>query len=248
MANGSIWRLQGRFAGPALFAIIAVPATFFAFVISVAAGRTFSGLAMTPILHVHLALASLWVVMLASQAWLARAGKIPLHRSVGRASYVLAPLIFASMALVYAEFLGRRPYPYDELTLQFDIFNWLTPIGFILFWGLAIRHRKNTPLHMRYMVSTLFAVGSAIVFRLLLNYFAWVPGFTNNDVLITVNGLILILPLVWLIRRDNAQGIRPSPYWLALGLNLLLVIGYFTFTKSEAWSNFVNGFATIAAI
>ena len=245
MADNSIWHLRGRFAGPTLFAILAVPATFLAFVVSVMAGQTFSGLSLTPILHIHLVLASLWVVMLAAQAWLARRGNIPLHRKIGQASYVLAPLIFASMVLVYVEFLGRRPFPYDELTLRFDIFNWLTPIGFILFWGLAIRNRKNTPRHMRYMISTLFAVGSAIVFRLLLNYFAWVPGFTNNDVLVAANSLILMVPLAWLIHRDSRLGITPSPYWLPFGLILLIVIGFFTFTKSEVWANFINGFAAI---
>lgn len=245
MANSSIWRLEGRFAGPTLFALLAVPATFFAFVVAYGKGITFSGLPVTNIVHIHTALASLWVLTLAMQAWLARSGRIPLHRKIGRASYVLAPLVFVSMAAVYIELLGRRTMPMTQFDLQVDIFNVVNPIGFILCWGLAIYHRKNTPRHMRYMISTMLAIATAITARLLLNYFSWVPGLDNFEVLLVVQGVLILLPVGWLIRRDAALGVTPSPYWLPFGLNLLLLVGYFSFTKTQWWSAMIHGFAGI---
>ena len=248
MGNKSVWRLQGRFAGPALFTLLVIPATILAFAVSISAGLTFSGLSFTPILHVHTALASLWIVMLAGQAWLARHGNRALHRMIGRASYAIAPLIFASFVLVYVEQLGRRPYPYDQLALQFDVYNWFQSAAFLLCWALAIRHRKNTPRHLRYMIATVFAIGSAIVFRILMNWFAWIPGLADNNVLVIANGLLLMLPLLWLIRRDNKQGITPSPYWIPFWAQLLTAVGFFSFARTETWGDFVDGFARLTVL
>ena len=222
MADTSLLKLKGRFAGATLTALLAIPAVLLAFGPPYSNGVTFSGLAVTNIVHIHTAMATLWVVMLASQAWLARIGKIPLHRAIGRASYVLAPLIFASMILVYAEQLGRRPYPFTAFDLQVDIFNWVNPIAFLLCWGLAIRHRKNTPRHMRYMISTLLAISTAIIARILLNFFAWLPGLDDFNNVLIFQTVVIALPIAWLIRRDAKLDMGWSPYWVPLISNLLL--------------------------
>lgn len=248
MTSGSIWQLKGRFAGATLFALLTVPATILAFMLFVAGNQTFSGLTLTPILLVHTILAGAWVLMLAAQAWLARVGNIPLHRRIGRTSYILAPAVFIFMMAVFIENLHRRTYPFIEADLLVDLFNWINPIAFIACWLLAIRNRKNTPRHMRYMVATILAVGSAILARLLLTYFSWIPGITDLNVLVAVQGSILLAAIGWLIWRDKGARIRPSPFWVPFASNLLIVIGFYTFGRSEAWSDFMHGFAALTGV
>lgn len=243
MSDLSIWRLNGRFAGATLFALLTVPAIALAFGLYVANSKTFSGLNITSIVAVHGALTAVWFVMLAAQAWFARTGKMDLHRSIGRTSYVLAPVVFLSMMVVFIEHLHRRVYPMTEIDLRIDVFNWINPLAFILCWALAVRHRKNTPRHMRYMIATILAVGSPILARILLSYFTWVPGMTDLDVTISVQFAILLGGIGWLIARDRESGITPSPYLVPFGSNLLILIGFYTFGNSEAWSAFMYGFA-----
>jgi len=192
MASASIgnftglWRLKGRFAGATLIALMAVPATFLAFVGSVSAGKTFSGLAMTPIVNIHLALTSGWVLILATQAWLARTGRIPLHRSIGKLSYVYAPVTFISMVMVFGEQLTRLEVPFTQEEMSLGLISYCTSTGFLLCWLLAIRNLRNTPRHMRYMIGTVFVFGTAIVARILVSWFGWIPGLTEIATLITV--------------------------------------------------------------
>lgn len=245
MSDSSIWRLKGRFAGPTLFALLTVPAMALAFGVSVANNVTFSGLSLTSVVMIHGAMTAAWFVMLAAQAWLARSGNIALHRTIGRTSYVVAPAVFLSMMAVFIEHLHRRVHPMTETDILVDVFNWINPLAFILCWALAIRNRKNTPRHMRYMIATILAMGSPIVARLLLTYFTWIPGITNFDVLVPVQGALILAVAGWLIARDGKSGIAPSPYWVPFASNLLILIGYFSFGRSEAWSAFMNGFARL---
>ncbi|TNE57180.1 MAG: hypothetical protein EP341_04225 [Sphingomonadales bacterium] len=246
MSELSIWSLKGRFAGSTLFALMTVPAIVLAFGLYVANNKTFSGLSLTSVVLVHGVLTAAWFVMLAAQAWFARSGKIDLHRTIGRTSYILAPAVFLSMMAVFIEHLHRRVYPMTETDLLIDVFNWINPIAFILCWGLAIRHRKNTPRHMRYMIATILAVGSPIVARLLLSYFTWIPGMTDLAAAIPVQFAIILGVIGWLIARDRSTGITLSPYWVPFGSNLLILIGFYTFGYSAAWSAFMYGFAGLA--
>lgn len=245
MSDSSIWRLEGRFAGPTLFALLTVPAVALAFGLYVANNQTFSGLSLTSVVVVHGALTATWFVMLAAQAWLARTGNIALHRKLGKASYVVAPAVFLSMMAVFIENLHRRVHPMTEIDLRIDIFNWINPLAFILCWALAIRHRKNTPRHMRYMIATILAVGSPILARILLSYFTWIPGMTDLEFTIAVQFTILLGGIGWLIARDRKSGVTPSPYLVPFGSNALILIGFYTFGYSEAWSGFMHGFVRL---
>ena len=50
---------------------------------------------------------------------------------------------------------------------------------------------------MRFMVSTVFAMGNAIVFRIMLSWFSWVPGLgaENIENVAAANGAVLLLML-----------------------------------------------------
>jgi hypothetical protein len=128
---------------------------------------------------------------------------------------------------------------------RIDIFTWGQVVPFVLAWALALMYRRRTPIHVRYMVSTIIAAGSAILFRLIANWFAWLPGMSlaenpeNFDNLVAASGAVMVLMLLGLIAVDWRLGMRRSPFWLVTITTLISYIGYFTFAKSDWWMSFV---------
>ncbi|MHC5115241.1 MAG: hypothetical protein ACYTGP_12525 [Planctomycetota bacterium] len=227
-----------------------IPAAALGFAGSYLEGSTFSGLTFSTLIHVHAALMALWIIMLIAQAWLIRTRKYALHRWVGRSSFVVAPLLLVMTVVATHETLNRKP-EITTLDARFEIYDLMQVTGFGLAWALAILYRRRTPLHVRFMVSTVFAMGSAIVFRILLSCFAWVPGLGKGSVeelerTAVVNGAILLLALLGLICMDWRLGIRRSPFWLVTVTTAIIHVGLFTFTKTDWWMSLVQWFAGLA--
>src|SRR5688572_1154325 len=117
--------------------------------------------------HVHLhGLAMFaWLLLLAAQAFLIRSGRRPLHRALGKVSYGLVPLIVAS-TLLLAHYRLRQGPPNAELLYFFCVQLGLM-VAFVFAYAMAIRHRREPMLHMRYMLGTALAVVDPILARLL---------------------------------------------------------------------------------
>ena len=237
---------NGQFSAVLLFFLVLLPATALAFWQGYSAGLTFSGLSVTMTVNLHAASMALWLIMLAVQAWFVNTGRMRWHRLLGKTSYVIAPAIVVLFFLTMFELLGRTALPIEASTARIESFNWGAMTGFAVCWALAIVNRKRTSNHMRYMISTAFVVGNAIVTRILLSWFSWVPGFENLDVVIAVTGTIVAGPLILMIRADHKSGHSPSPYWVPFGFLTFMYAGYYGFGYSDTWVSFVNWFAAFA--
>src|SRR5688500_3805622 len=53
-----------------------------------------------PIIHIHFTLMMLWIAMLIAQPFLIKFKKFSIHRTLGKISYVLVPLVLASAFLM----------------------------------------------------------------------------------------------------------------------------------------------------
>ena len=221
-----------------------IPATLLAFAPTYFKGLTFSQRPVTTLVHLHTAVMVLWVLLLISQAWLIRAKQYRIHRWTGRSSFVIVPLILLVTLMLERETLNRKP-EVTTLDARFDIFFWGQVISFVMAWALALMYRRRTPIHMRYMVSTVFAAGSAIVARIIINWFNWLPGLDNIDNTVAANGAVLLLMLLALIANDWRLGIGRSPFWLVAITTLIMHIGFFTFTKTDWWMSFVLWYAGV---
>ena len=221
-----------------------IPATLLAFAPTYFKGVTFSRLPVTTLVHLHAAVMVLWVFLLISQAWLIRAKQYRIHRWTGRSSFVLVPLIVLVTLMLDRETLNRKP-EVTTLDARLEIFFWGQVIPFVMAWALALMYRRRTPIHMRYMVSTVFAAGPAFMARIILNWFAWLPGMDNINNIVAANGAVLLLMLVALIANDWRLGIGRSPFWLVAITTLTAHIGFFTFTKTDWWMPFVLWYAGV---
>jgi hypothetical protein len=108
--------------------------------------------------HFHGVMATIWILMLITQGWLMRRRDFSAHRLVGRASFVVAPLFVFSGLLVVRAMLASD----DAFARIFGArlaFADLTTLGyFCAAYGLAVRYRRNTALHARFLASTAILV------------------------------------------------------------------------------------------
>ena len=118
----------------------------------------------TVTIHVHGILLMMWMVLLIVQPLLISTGRAKLHRSIGKVSYVLGPLIIISMFLVgrgsYNRHIGVVPEKEMLGVMVLDIRGY---ISFAIFWALAMLYRKDSASHMRYMIATgIIAIGPGV--------------------------------------------------------------------------------------
>lgn len=154
------------------------------------------------IVHFHVISVFCWFGLLVSQALLAKKGKFEWHHKIGSLSYVLVPIILIGFVLVtnYGRLRHKAP---DLLGATF-----FDGSLFLLFYVLAMVHRKNVHSHASYMIL------SAIPF---IN-----PGlgrFISPEVSVPIEFLLIIgLGLMALYKK------RPyKPYVVALGSMIVLL-------------------------
>lgn len=117
--------------------------------------------------HVHAALMTIWLGMLIVQPFLIRRGRRPVHRMIGRGSYVLVPLLIAVWILLTHSRAAAMPADVFERDGQFFYLPFVSAVLFVASWALAIWRRSVPPLHGRYMVGTALSAIDAVAARLL---------------------------------------------------------------------------------
>lgn len=177
-------------------------------------------------IHIHGVGMMGWVMLLVAQARFAAIDRLRLHRTVGRAGFVVGPAVIVSAGLVCREMLRHN----GPGVSQQELLSLVLPLGglalFTAAWGAALWFRHQPALHKRYMVLTAVALMGAGVDRVLLFY---VAGF--DDALSAAHGNFVIAELVCivLIGNDWRLGRVRTPFVVGLlgfGLNHALLSFY----------------------
>ncbi len=226
-----------------IYLALVIPVSIFAF------WKTYFGIigdlpaTTTPSLHVHATLMCLWLIMLVAQAWFIRTKRFRPHRWVGRSSYVIAPLMILSSLITIHGFFNHAPK--DETLTQAFRLNELgfgMVLAFAITWGLAIAYRRQAELHIRLIISTAPAIGTAIVWRI---FYLWVPGCNTDTAAVIGNGSVLGVLLLVLIVADWRKGVKRSAYWVVTIIQGVAHLGYWTFAKTDGWFAFCQWFTDL---
>ncbi len=188
--------------------------------------------------HVHGALMLAWCLLLIAQAWLIRDRRGPLHRQLGKVSFVLVPLIVISALAVEHESLARAAGKYDLETLFFAYLIVALLFIFLLAYGLAIFHRRNRALHMRYMICTLLTMIDPVfarIFDVRLGI-----GYPIGQVMTFA---MVDATLLWLCIADRHTPHRA--FHQILAAFLLVQIPTFFVYKTAWWPGVVTWFAGV---
>lgn len=163
--------------------------------------------------HIHAFTASLWITLLIVQPLLIRSKNFNLHRIFGKISYlVFFALILSFIPQMIKEY-GKGLFP---LNASFDI------VLLLLFYILAIKHKKDVAIHMRYMIAIALifvgpTLGRIIFFLLELEHLGSLH----------IPYLIVIVILLGLIFWDKKNERNHKPYWVAIAAFSIYLISLY---------------------
>lgn len=123
---------------------------------------------LTPLLHVHGALMTSWLVLLVTQTSLIAAGRVEWHRRLGVAGVILAGVItvlmaFTAVVRAKAGLLGPPGGPPPLVFLSIPL---TSVIVFSTLFGAAIFNRRRSDYHKRLVILATLELVTAAIARL----------------------------------------------------------------------------------
>lgn len=166
------------------------------------------------VMHLHGMAMMGWVFMLLLQPFLIRSGRKDLHRRIGKLSYILAPLVVVSIYLVNQHAYHRTLSTVGEQpAVAFLSLTFPALVFFAVLYALAMIYRKQSRLHMRFMISTAFLFIPPALDRALI-YFFKLPGYdVGSNIQLAIIGSVVIL--------DSVKTKKISPFILVLCFEVL---------------------------
>jgi len=193
--------------------------------------------------HFHALALTTWLSMLIIQPILIANNKMIAHRMIGKLSYILVPLMFVSMLFAYHNQYLRfvsEGKPESE-TLAFVFSPATDAIPFLIFYLLAILHKRETPKHMRYMISTGIVIGGPGLGRI---FMTWM----GMDIFAAIGliTLITLLVFVGLIVYDRVKKkqFKINPFTIALIIWLIPNILIIFFPNTALWQSIAKWLVT----
>ena len=180
-----------------------------------------------PAFHVHAATATGWVLLLLVQSVAIHARRNAFHRMVGKASFIMFPLLIAGFVMIINVSASR--YAAEEspfialLGPSFGIGMAIAIVAYLTLFHLALRNRRNTRLHAGYMLATPMILFESPFSRIMAEHFPWMNVIGSEgprgllDTIVISNGLVAIfaLALYFMNRRNGAP-------WLVAAFFVLL--------------------------
>jgi len=160
-------------------------------------------------IHVHAFIAMIWISILIVQPFLIINKKFAKHRTVGKLTYIVFPLLVVSfIPQIIRIFNSENPrnifFPVADCLLL------------IIFYSLAIFYKRKSPLHMRYMIATALVFLGPTIGRIGPIWLGWSDILTQN-----IQYTIAYSILIFLIFYDKSHGRDYKPYLLAIGCFLV---------------------------
>ena len=190
--------------------------------------------------HIHGFAMFAWCLMLIAQPYLIRSGNRDLHRTLGKLSYGLMPVIAVSVLLLgHYQLNTRGQVPEGVYILSLQIFSL---IQIVTFYSLAIKHRKRADVHARYMICTALPLLDPIFARVLLfHVIGWENVAMAQFITYPAVNLILLALVVWDWRKGNRRDVfLPMCFFLtATQLPVFFVL------ESSLWASFSAWFASL---
>lgn len=195
--------------------LLLIPLIFFAFYESYWINFPRFSDHIRPYDHIHATIASLWIAMLIVQPILISRRKYELHRSIGRLSYFIFPLLILS-------FIPREIVVLNSSSPEDIFFPVADTFVLVPLYILAIYNKKNTAKHMRYMIASALVFLGPTIGRIGPIWFRWSGMLTQN-----IQYSVIYAVLIGLILYDSNNFKKSRPYMVAIGLFLMHQITFY---------------------
>ena len=216
------------------------------------APRTFLG---GPLLHIHAALCTAWVVFLVSQARLVSQNKIRRHRDWGLAGISLATAVtLLGIAVATTALQAELARGLGDASRAFFITPLAAIAKFAGFTGAAIACVHRPEWHKRLMlvgtISLIEAAGARVAFLLAVGSGPGIrPGLLPPppSVMPVVVGLLLQLLIVAGMVHDKRTRGAVHPAWIVgLFISVAVILLKVPLSTTSAWLHFADWMAHIA--
>lgn len=190
--------------------------------------------------HFHVATMLVWMCLLIAQPLLMRAGRHDLHRTLGKTTYLLVPLVLVA-SIMLANFRLSQPGAIDQPgMLQVLVLQIVSPLLFAGFYVAALAYRRESAVHARWMLGTSFLLIDPVVARVLAFHLPqWADAGEWLGPLIAAAILTGVI-----VAEHRARGGR-HVFPIVLVLLLAQLILYYTLGTSAVWRSFAQWFAAL---
>jgi len=159
---------------------------------------------ITSFIHLHAIIASIWILLLIVQPLLILNRNNKVHRKIGKLSYIVFPILILS-------FVPQMIRIINSDAPQFLFFPLADSVLLILFYSLAIYHRRKVSKHMRYIIGSATVFLGPTIGRIGPHIFEWSEIVTQN-----IQYGIIYWILIGLIFYDKRNKNNYRPYLLIL--------------------------------
>lgn len=202
------------------------------------------------IIHIHFVLLTLWMIMLVTQPFLIKYKKQSLHRTLGKISYFLVPLVWISSFLMirftyYRDIdqlsqdaaQGLNNFNHNQILQQaaeFKALPFIWLLWFFVFYTLAIINRRKTGIHARYMVATALSLLGPIIDRIVFNL-EFLEKLGTYIPLLSIAFLLADFVIASLLVKDYKNKLPTKTLWTSLFILIIGQVLYFTLSDTDGW-------------
>ncbi len=191
--------------------------------------------------HLHASTAALWLGMLIIQPWLIRTYRFELHRALGRASYVLVPVIIICMLLLAnyrLRTVSETDYPIQTYVLYLQV---SLAALFAISFALAMIYRRKAEIHARFMICT----GLTLIDPVFARLFYWIhPASAQYHQWLTYGLTDILFLLLIIAERRNRSGRWVFPLMLIVFV-IAQAPALLWLTNLQIWQSFAIWFKSV---
>lgn len=190
--------------------------------------------------HIHGIFAMAWMGLIVTQTWLIGHDIVHWHRRLGKLSFVLAPMLVITAFATVQSLLAIFPLKAGDPRLAIAYLDVGLLIYFILFYVLAIVHRRDFRRHQRFMVCTAFIAIPVSLGRVLFRY---VSPRMSAPMNVVYSDLLIVAILVLLVLNDRQKQKKYFAYWFSFFFFLVQIATVQLFTNWHPWLVFCQWLA-----
>jgi hypothetical protein len=191
--------------------------------------------------HLHGAIASLWMALLAAQSWTIHHRQRALHRTLGLAVFAGVPLFIAGglgviQTMAQSTGSGLNPF-YNIYGYRLTSYDCLATISFAYLAAMGLKERRNVQLHARYLLATATLLVGPVMGRI-------TPGFVPG---MTISGPDTLWLFAWHVHLSQVAVILFAgalyaanrrfgrPWLIVILVSLAQSVAFETIGRTGAW-------------